>query len=88
MTQDGKLMKKFKVSRIDGTDKPGERHEKCEYYVLDMIHDPYSRPALFAYAAACEKTHPILASEIRKRLDELSLVTTHTLNTRYKDGKF
>ena len=44
------LYKKFEVRRLVGEDKPGE-----EYFVLSPSHDPLARPAVLAYADACEK---------------------------------
>lgn len=58
------LFRKFEVRRVDGTDKPGGKHHGCTYFVLDVDHDPCARPALAAYAAACEATHPALAADL------------------------
>lgn len=58
------LFRKFDVRRVDGTDKPGGKHHGCTYFVLDVDHDPCARPALAAYAAACEATHPALAADL------------------------
>ena len=65
MTTDGPLIRKYDVSRTDGTDAPGHKHDGCEYFVLDLTHDPYAAPALAAYAAACLRTHPRLASNLQ-----------------------
>ena len=40
------LYAKFQVERIDGSN----RHNHCDYYVLDVTHDPHALPALEAYA--------------------------------------
>lgn len=56
MAADGPLYRKFHVERIDGTDQPGGKHECCEYFVLDLDHDPHAAPALRAYAASCEES--------------------------------
>lgn len=61
---------KFKVERVDGTDKPGGKHENCDYFVLDITHDPFAIPALLAYAAACELTYPLLAKQLRERVQD------------------
>lgn len=61
------LFRKFDVRRTDGSSKPGGKHEHCEYFVLDVDHDPCARPALAAYAAAVESTHPVLATDMRDR---------------------
>lgn len=44
---------KFTVTRNDGQSAPGEKHERCDYFVLDITHDPFALPALQAYAEAC-----------------------------------
>ena len=61
------LFRKFAVGRVDGSDKPGGKHYGCTYFVLDVDHDPCARPALAAYAAACESTHPTLAADLRTK---------------------
>jgi hypothetical protein len=58
------LYRKFKVERMDGRSGPGEKHEHCNYYVLDLDHDPHSAPALEAYAASCAETHPALSADL------------------------
>lgn len=30
------LYSKFKVERTDGSSAPGEKHDACEYFVLDL----------------------------------------------------
>lgn len=59
------LFRKFDIRRVDGSDAPGGKHHGCRYFVLDVEHDPHSVPALIAYAAACEATHPQLAKDLR-----------------------
>lgn len=59
------LFRKFDVRRVDGSDAPGAKHDGCRYFVLDVDHDPHSVPALVAYAAAVEATHPQLAKDLR-----------------------
>jgi len=66
------LYKKFQVTRTDGTSNPGQKHYQCEYFVIDIDHDPYARAALRAYALACRNTHPQLYLDMVNRygLDE------------------
>lgn len=59
------LFHKFDVRRVDGSDAPGGKHHGCRYFVLDVDHDPHAVDALIAYANACEKTHPALATDLR-----------------------
>lgn len=61
------VYRKFDVRRTDGSDQPGGKHHGCEYFVLDVTHDPHAIAALTAYALACEKTHPLLAADLRDR---------------------
>lgn len=59
---------KFEVRRTDGRDEPGQKHNGCDYFVLDLTHDPFAAPAIAAYAKACAKELPLLADDLRKRL--------------------
>ena len=68
---DGKsrgLYQKFRVRREDGRDEVGEKHFGCEYFVLDLTHNPFAMAALFAYAKECESEFPQLAADIRMKL--------------------
>lgn len=55
---------KYDLRRTDGRDQPGDKHEGCAYFVLDITHDPHAVPALRAYAESCRITHPQLAIDI------------------------
>ena len=61
------LYEKFMVERRDGSSDPGGKHHDCEYYVLDLDHDPHAAPALEAYAASCEREYPALAADLRAK---------------------
>ena len=67
MSRDGAVYRKFIVERTDGSSAPGMKHHECDYFVLDLRHDPFSLPAIAAYAKACEDTHPALADDLRER---------------------
>lgn len=71
MTTDGPLYEKFQVQRTDGTDGKGMKHDACEYFVLDLTHDPYSADALNAYAIAARHTHPQLSAELRLKAQDI-----------------
>ncbi len=58
------LYDKYIIKRTDGRDGPGEKHEWCEYFVLDTSHDPHARRALIAYANSCQHENPELARDI------------------------
>ncbi len=58
------LYGKYIVARADGSmDNPN-----AQYFVLRIDTDPYARPALVAYADACEKEYPKLARDLRQSL--------------------
>lgn len=63
--QEKGLYPKYEVHRRDGSSAPGGKHEKCYMYVLDLDHDPFAKPALLAYADACEAEYPQLARDLR-----------------------
>lgn len=63
------LYNKFRVTRTDGTSERGRKHDGCEYFVLDLTHDPHAAPALAAYIRSCEKDYPLLASDLRQVLN-------------------
>ncbi|CAA2393602.1 hypothetical protein [Xanthomonas phage Tabio] len=58
------LFQKYRVERVDGK---AEAHQGCEYFVLDVTHDPHANTALATYASAVEETHPALAADMRER---------------------
>lgn len=65
------LYQKFTVTRSDGTSEEGEKHHKCEYFVLDLTHDKFAPNALMAYYTACKKEYPLLAKDLKKILDKI-----------------
>lgn len=58
------LYGKFTVTRTDGKSAPGQKHDGCEYFVLDVTHDTHAHAALKAYAASCEAAYPLLAHDV------------------------
>lgn len=62
------LFQKFDVRRTDGTDQPGGRHHGCEYFVLDLTHDPAAKTALLHYAQAVKDTRPELSRELFEKI--------------------
>ena len=50
--KNAKLYNKFNVTRTDGKSEPGMKHDRCEYFVLDLTHDPLAVPAIQAYSVA------------------------------------
>lgn len=69
--RDRGVYNKFTVTRNDGSSEPGGKHEGCEYFVLDLTHDPFAMPALRAYAANCAKKYPQLAADLREKLPDV-----------------
>jgi hypothetical protein len=74
------LYDKYKVTRIDGEDRreglrggPPGRHYGCEYFVLDLNHDPHALPAILAYASSAEEDgYRALAKDLRDKVAELA----------------
>lgn len=58
------LLRKFKVTRVDGEDQPGGEHEHCALFVLDLHHDPHARKALDAYIESANEDYPLLAADL------------------------
>ncbi len=70
MTTDSRgIYAKYKVERTDGLSAPGGKHAHCAYFVLDLEHDTFAIPALKAYARACRKSHPDLARDIERIIE-------------------
>jgi hypothetical protein len=67
------LYNKYRIERTDGRSAPGEKHSDCEYFVLDITHDPFALPALDAYAIACEADFPDLAQDLRNAIVRLAI---------------
>lgn len=64
------LYDKYRVTRNDWKDEKGEKHEGCQYFVLDLTHDRYAIPALLAYEQACRGEYPVLAADLREMVRE------------------
>lgn len=61
------LYKKFHVRRTDARDISfHDKHFGCEYFVLDVTHDPFAIPALEAYIDYCRTDLPQLAADLEK----------------------
>ena len=65
------LYGKYIVERSDGSSGPGGKHERCDYFVLDLVHDPHAVSALAQYAHDCESTHPALYDDLTDKLATL-----------------
>jgi hypothetical protein len=59
------LPDKFIVTRTDGTSAEGGKHHECQYFVLDVDHDPHAKAALLAYAESCKAEYPLLHHDVR-----------------------
>lgn len=64
------LYEKFEVYRTDGEHLPGGKHEGCQYFVLDVTHDPFAIPALREYADSCRHEYPLLADSLYALLED------------------
>ena len=56
------LYRKYEVKRLHD---PTGKHKNCDYFVLDMKHDPFAIPALQTYERACRKKYPAQAKDLR-----------------------
>ena len=56
--------KKFDVRRTDGRDSHSDKHYGCDYFVLDLTHDPHALTALMVYAIVCREDRPRLSNDI------------------------
>lgn len=75
------LYDKYIVSRADGDDLPGCKHSNCEYFVLDLTHDPIARMAYATYALRARvRGYKKLADDMRATLHRLTL--SHPLDGR------
>ncbi len=64
------LYRKYRVQRNDGRDKPGDKHSDCQYFVLDLTHDPFARLAADHYADKAEQDGwLLLADDLRRRVE-------------------
>jgi hypothetical protein len=53
MADEETLHDKYLVRRRDGRDQVAtDKHHRCEYFVLDLTHDPLARAAALTYAIA------------------------------------
>lgn len=62
------LYDKYYVRRRDLSDRPGGKHDNCQYFVLDLTHDPYALETAHYYSKACEGTHPLLAKDLKRKV--------------------
>lgn len=65
------LYRKYKVERMDGGSDEGQKHEHCQYFVLDLTHDKHARLALYAYAESCRLEYPLLASDLVRKAGKI-----------------
>jgi hypothetical protein len=63
-----RLHRKYIVDRTDGSSGPGGKHEHCDYFVLDLVHDRLAHGPLEVYARAAEREHPFLADDLYDKL--------------------
>ncbi len=66
--KDRGVYEKFTIKRTDGSSEKDGKHHECNYFVLDLSHDPFCRPALKSYAMACKGEYPDLAHDIMEAL--------------------
>jgi hypothetical protein len=67
------LYHKFNVSRTDGKDQTGGKHEHDEYFVLNLTTDKHAIAALATYADSCADEYPALASDLRAKISAAAI---------------
>ncbi len=81
------LYGKFWVRRTDGRHVPGEKHDGCDYFVLDLTHDPHAIPAIRAYADSCGRDgYELLARDLLERVAEPEELNARTVRQYPPDG--
>ena len=60
------LYQKYLVKRTGGKSGMVEKHDGCEYFVLDLTHDKHAIKALISYANSCRVEYPELAKDLRE----------------------
>lgn len=66
------LYRKYNVTRTDGKGAAGEKHDGCDYFVLDLQCDPHAIPAIRAYAASAKADgYHQLAYDLRQRIGDI-----------------
>ena len=67
----GFIPDKFYVARVDGASVLGGKHHNCEYFVLDLDHDPHAIAAIRAYADSCGRNgYELLARDLLAKITE------------------
>ncbi len=64
------LYNKFVITRTDGKDAPGGKHEGDKYFVLNLSTDKHAIPSIATYADACAAEYPALAADLRAMIAE------------------
>lgn len=71
---------KFIVQRKDGKDAPSGKHDGCQYFVLDVTHDPHAVPALRAYAVSARKDgYGLLADDLERMIGTTTVLPTDSI---------
>jgi hypothetical protein len=65
------LIHKFNVTRTDGQSEPGQKHDGCDYFVLDLTHDKFALNALIAYADVCRHDYPVLSMDLDEKIAKM-----------------
>lgn len=60
-----------KYKPIERADAPNPKHEGCEYFVLDLTHDPFAKDAALMYAFLCKDKYPKLANDLAALVSRL-----------------
>lgn len=72
------LFGKFYISRQDGSSMPGGKHDGCDYFVLDVTHDPLAIAPLRKYAEdARREGYVLLADDLDAMIDRCAAKETN-----------
>ena len=81
------LYAKFHVRRADLQHLPGRKHDRCDYFVLDLTHDPFAMAAIEAYANACEREYPVLSADLKVKVNLAKSYPAESRRFQPQDGK-
>lgn len=65
---DNGLERRYAVKRLAD---PEGKHDGCDFFVLDLVHDRFAYNALAAYALACFAEFPQPASDLHSRAQSM-----------------
>ncbi len=80
---DQSIYHKFNVRRTDGKDDPGQKHDGCDYLIVDLNHDEQALAILDFAAYRYASTRPTYAESLRIKAD---VIRTRRAAANYHAG--